>query len=97
MTVSVRLDDELAQRLDKAAKTAGVSKSAFIRQCLTDRLNGEAKPQPTAWELGKDLFGCCASGEGDLSTRAKEIAGEKIRENFAKENRHRQRSHRRAV
>jgi hypothetical protein len=88
----------LATRLDKAAKAMGVSKSEFIRQCLTDRLNrldGVSKATSTAWEVGKDLFGCCASGRGELSIRAKEIARGRIRENFAKENRHRQRSDRR--
>ena len=86
-TVSLRLDKDLARRLDAAAKAAGVSKSEYIRQCLTAHFNGEVKPPPTAWELGKDLFGCYHSGRGDLSIRAKEIARERIRENFAKENR----------
>lgn len=38
MTVSLRLDDELSCRLADAAEAAGVSKSEYIRQCLSDRL-----------------------------------------------------------
>jgi hypothetical protein len=40
MTVSLRLDDELNGRLAAAAEAAGVSKSEYIRQCLSDRLVG---------------------------------------------------------
>jgi hypothetical protein len=95
-TVSLRLDKDLAKRLEQAAKATGVTKSEYIRQCLTRLLNGESQPRPTAWELGKDLFGCYHSGQGELSIRAKELARERIRENFATENRHRQRLDRRA-
>lgn len=82
MTISLRLDDELARRVEAAAEERGLSKSEFIRQCLTEQLD-QTERRPTAWEVGKDLFGCCHSGTGDLSTRTEEIVREKIHEKFA--------------
>ncbi|MGD9856202.1 MAG: ribbon-helix-helix protein, CopG family [Planctomycetaceae bacterium] len=82
-TVSLRLHKNLAKRLERAAKAAGVSKSEFLRQCLSDRLNGETQPRPTAWELGKDLFGCFDSGDGTLSERADEVVRERIHAKYA--------------
>jgi predicted transcriptional regulator len=87
MTVSLRLDDELAQRLDAAAKATGVSKSEYIRECLRSHFNGEVKPPPTAWELGKDLFGCYNSGDGTLSERVEEVVRERIHAKFAEKRR----------
>lgn len=84
MTVSLRLDDELAQKLDAAADAAGVSKSEFIRQCLSDRLEEAEAERPSAWELGKDLFGCFSSGDGTLSERTEEVVRERIHAKYAK-------------
>ena len=89
MTVSLRLSEDLERRLAAAAKAAGVSKSEFIRQCLTDRLDGESQAQPTAWELGKDLFGCFDSGDGTLSERADEVVRERIYAKYAAKRRRR--------
>ena len=89
MTVSLRLPDELAQKLDAAAAAAGVSKSEFLRQCLTDRLEEVEPERPTAWELGKDLFGCFDSGDGTLSERAEEIVRERIHAKYAAKRRRR--------
>lgn len=86
MTISLRLDDRLASKLAAAAKARGVSKSELIRACLDEYLAG-AERGPTAWELGKDLFGCYDSGRGDLSARARELAGERIRARRAQKNR----------
>lgn len=89
MTVSLRLNDELARKLDSAAAAAGVSKSEFLRRCLTDRLEEVEPERPSAWELGKDLFGCCASETGDLSVRAEEIVREKVHAKYAAQRRRR--------
>lgn len=77
MAISLRLDDRLTRKLAAAAKARGVSKSELIRACLDQYLAG-ADQGPTAWDLGKHLFGCYKSGRGDLSVRAKEIARERI-------------------
>jgi Ribbon-helix-helix protein, copG family len=86
MTISLRLNDQLSKRLSSLAKMKGVSKSELIRKCLDEYLQGEEQ-QPTAWEVGKHLFGCFDSGLGDLSARAKDIARERIHAGRAKKNR----------
>jgi predicted DNA-binding protein len=83
MTISLRLDNQLTKRLASLAKARGVSKSELIRKCLRDYLTEQ---EPTAWELGKHLFGCYKSGQGDLSVRAKEIARTRIHARRAKKN-----------
>ena len=85
MTISLRLDDQLARKLSAAAKAKGVSKSELIRKCLHEYLAGDEKA-PTAWELGKHLFGCYKSGQGDLSVRANEVARARIHARRAKKN-----------
>ena len=86
MAISLRLEDHVQSKIAALAKARGISKSALIRQCLDDFLKSEAET-PTAWELGKDLFGCWHSGRGDLSARIKEIAGERIHARRAKKRR----------
>jgi hypothetical protein len=83
MTISLRLDERLSRKLAAAAKAKGVSKSELIRACLDEYL-ADAGHRPTAWELGKDLFGCYDSGRGDLSVRAREIARERVHARRAK-------------
>jgi hypothetical protein len=77
MTISLRLDDRLTRKLTSVAKARGISKSELIRKCLTDYLEG-SQQEPSAWDLGKHLFGCYHSGQSDLSVRAKEIVGERM-------------------
>jgi hypothetical protein len=86
MTISLRLDGQLARRLAALAKARAISKSELIRQCLDEYL-ADQEQQPTAWELGWPLFGCYKSGQGDLSVRAKEVARERINARRAKKSR----------
>ena len=86
MTISLRLDSQLSRKLATAAKAKGISKSELIRKCLGEYLANEAH-KPTAWELGRHLFGCYSSGRGDLSVRAKEIAREYVNARRAKKRR----------
>ncbi|MFL5244944.1 MAG: ribbon-helix-helix domain-containing protein [Gemmataceae bacterium] len=86
MTISLRLDDKLTRKLASVAKARGLSKSEVIRTCLDEYL-ARADQQPSAWELGRHLFGCYKSGQGDLSVRAKEAARERIHVRRAKKNR----------
>jgi hypothetical protein len=86
MTISLRLDEQMTRKLTSVAKARGLSKSQLIRACLDDYL-GAANQGPTAWEQGKDLFGCYNSGRGDLAARAKQIARERIHARRAKKNR----------
>ncbi len=86
MAISLRLDDHLTRKLASIAKAKGISKSELIRTCLGEFL-ARADQESTAWELGKDLFGCYKSGQGDLSVRAKEVARERIHARRAKKHR----------
>lgn len=87
MTISVRLDDELEHDLESVALRTGQSKSHIIKQSLKEYL-AKQKPQPTAYELGKDLFGKYGSGKGDLAERHSEYLKEIIRaKNLAKRSR----------
>jgi hypothetical protein len=86
MVISLRLDDQLKRKLAAVAAAQGISKSELIRKCLGEYLV-RAEAEPTAWELGKHLFGCHDSGEGDRSQRAEEIARERIHARRAGKNR----------
>ena len=85
MSISLRLDDHLSRKLAILAKAKGISKSELIRQCLQDHLD-KVERAPTAWELGKDLFGCYKSGRGDLSVKAPQIVRARIHARRAKSN-----------
>ena len=77
MTVSLRLDKELNAQIEEAARRAGISKSEFIRRCLTDHLATQ-RVQRLPWELGKDVFGRAGSGRSDLSQNGKQIMRERL-------------------
>jgi hypothetical protein len=75
--LTLRLDKELDRTLAQAAALAGLSKSAFVRKCLSEYL-AEAGSNNIAWELGREVFGRRGSGRRDLSRRAKTVVREKI-------------------
>jgi hypothetical protein len=77
MTISVRLDQETARALEKAAAASGLSKSDLLRRCLAEFLSRE-QPRQLAWELGKHLFGRFGSGRSDLSQGRKRVIRAKI-------------------
>lgn len=76
-TISVKLPDELAIRLEKRAKRLGVSKSAILRDSVEKTLQqgDTVEEEPSAYDLMKDGFGCVNSGVGDLATNPKHMEG----------------------
>ena len=77
-TMTVKLSDELAVRLEKRAQRLGVSKSALMRKSLERDMGGEdgaVEEAPSAYDLMKGGFGCVKSGVGDLSTNPKHMEG----------------------
>lgn len=76
-TMTVKLPDEIAVRLEKRAKRLGVSKSALVRASLETELNGKSAVEetPSAYDVLKSGFGCVRSGVGDLSTNPKHMEG----------------------
>ncbi len=76
-TMTVKLPDELAVRLEKRAKRLGVSKSALLRESLERGLHeaDSVEEEPSMYDLVKDDLGCFDSGLGDLSTNPKHMEG----------------------
>ena len=56
MTLTVRLPQRVEQELAEYCVKRGISKSDAVKQAL-DKLLAEQSGAPSAWELGKDLFG----------------------------------------
>jgi len=79
MTITIRLPEELEEELRVRLDTQGVGLSEFVREAIAEKLDRELAGQPTAYELGKNLFGKHGSGRDDLSTNRKAILGELLR------------------
>jgi RHH-type transcriptional regulator, rel operon repressor / antitoxin RelB len=77
MAVSLRLEKQLEQELERTAEEEGLTKSQMLRQCLIEYLQRK-KSSHLAWELGKDLFGKVGSSRGDLAAKHKRIFREKL-------------------
>ena len=75
MTMTVKLDAVLEQRLRQRCAVQGVSASQVIREALAQWLDRQADTAPSAHALGADLFGRHA-GPADLATRRKQVLGE---------------------
>ena len=76
-TLTLRVPDELAVRLEKRAKRIGVSKSALVRKSIEREFerHDSVAEEASAYDLMKDGFGCVKSGIGDLSTNPKHLEG----------------------
>src|SRR5437773_11377628 len=75
MPKSLRLGNELEKTLERYCAETGETKSAVIRQSLAEYIVRRQRKRraPSAWELGKDLFGAdrSAAGQGNVSPRVK--------------------------
>jgi predicted transcriptional regulator len=83
MPKSLRLGNELEQALDRYCAETGETASAVIRESVATyiarrRRKGRA---PSAWELGKDLFGADRGPvrSRNTSARVKQLIGERLR------------------
>jgi RHH-type transcriptional regulator, rel operon repressor / antitoxin RelB len=79
MTITVRLPEELEAELRTRLDVQGFELSEFVRQAIAEKLDREAAGQPSAYELGKNVFGKHGSGRDDLSTNRKALLGELLR------------------
>jgi len=75
MTMSVKLDPLLEQRLRQRAGALGRPASEIIREALVQWLDATPAPVPSAHELGADLFGR-HRGPSDLASRRKQHAAD---------------------
>jgi plasmid stability protein len=75
MTMTVKLDPALEQRLRQRSAASGRPASDIIRQALIGWLDATPEPQTSAYELGSDLFGRHA-GAADLSSTRKQAVAQ---------------------
>ena len=75
--ISLRLDEEMEKRLETQCRALGMSKSELLRQSLQAFLDN--LEQSTPYELGRELFGAFASGDGTLSSQKRKSVSAKIR------------------
>jgi hypothetical protein len=83
MPKSLRLGTELEKALDRYCSETGETTSTVIRQSVAEYIVRRQRKRrtPSAWELGKDLFGADRSpaGEGNVSGRVKALIRGKLR------------------
>jgi predicted DNA-binding protein len=75
--ITLRLDEKLEQQITTAAENLGVTKSELIRKSINEYLRNFK--QPSAWDLGENVFGKYSSGRGNLSSDRKELMRNKIK------------------
>lgn len=80
MPVSVRLDKETEELLEKAARLLSKPKSKVMKESIKEYCSHViTQKKITPYELAKDLIGKERSGRGDLSVRGEEILRELFR------------------
>jgi predicted transcriptional regulator len=80
MPVSVRLDKETEELLEKAARITSKSKSRVMKESIKDYcLRIVTKKGKRPYDLAKDLIGKEGSSRGDLSVRGEEILREMLK------------------
>lgn len=83
MPKSLRLGTELEKTLDRYCAETGKTASTVIRESVAEYIVRRRRktPVPSAWELGKDLFGADRSppGQRNVSGRVKQLIGAKLR------------------
>jgi hypothetical protein len=82
MPKSLRLGTELEKALDRYCTETGETTSRVIRQSVTEYIvrRQRKRRMPSAWELGKDLFGVDRSpaGQGNVSGNVKALIRGKL-------------------
>ena len=74
MTITIRLPDETEAKLKARLEKGDVALSEYVRQAVAEKLEREpAATKPSAYELGKDVFGKYESGRSDISENAEQI------------------------
>ena len=81
--ISLRLSDDLDEKLNQIAKTEKISKSEIVKRALVQYFEDYQKSH-SPYDLGTDLFGKYGSGDGTLSQNYKNILKGKIREKHSR-------------
>jgi hypothetical protein len=75
-TISLKLSDQLHDRLVRAAKDNKITKSEILRIAAEDYLAGRnGQKRLTMWDLVGDLAGCVKGAPPDLATNPKHMEG----------------------
>ncbi len=83
MPVSVRLDKETEELLEKAARITHKPKSRVMKESIKDYCSRiVVREGVSPYDLAKDLIGKKGSGRGDLSVRGEEILREMLRKKY---------------
>ncbi len=75
--LAVRLPEEIERKIEEEARFRKSTKTQIVKEALEMYFQKEAI-RPTAFELGKDLFGKYGSGRDDNSICYKKRVKEKI-------------------
>jgi Ribbon-helix-helix protein, copG family len=79
MPLSVRLDEETKEILDRTAKLLGTTKTDILKRSIKDFCNRQLlERSKRPYDLIKDLIGEESSGRGDLSLNGEEILRERL-------------------
>jgi Arc/MetJ-type ribon-helix-helix transcriptional regulator len=79
MTITIRLPTELEADLRARLDRRRVGLSDFVRDAIAEKLKREPAESPSAYDLGKDLFGKYGSGRHDLSSGRNALLNEMLR------------------
>jgi hypothetical protein len=79
MTITVRLPVEVEAKLRTRLDRSRAALSKFVREAIAEKLQREPAAKPSAYEIGKHLFGKHGSGRDDLSTNRKAVLDEILR------------------
>ena len=79
MTITIRLPEELEAELRLRLDAQDFGLSEFVREAIAEKLDREVAGRPSAYELGRNVFGKHGSGRDDLSTNRKAILAELLR------------------
>lgn len=71
MSITIDLDPSLEKELESLVEIEKIDISLLVQQFLEGLI--QEKRQPTAWELGQNLFGKYGSGQGNLAKDRKKI------------------------
>ena len=74
--ITIRVDEQLKQRLEAEAQRKGVKPSAIVRQVLQEHIERQ-EPDHSAYDLAKRLgiIGCIKDSPSDLSTKPAHMEG----------------------
>ena len=81
--ISLRLSNDLDEKLNQIAKDEKISKSELVKRALVLYFEDYQKTH-SPYDLGSDLFGKYGSGNGNLSQNYKNILKGKLREKHSR-------------